>query len=62
MAGGRTIKDGPNAGVGSESPLQDSLIRKFELSADERSDLKASLESLTDADFLHDPAFADPWQ
>lgn len=61
MAGGRTITDGPNAGVGSASPLKDPLIQKFQLSADERSDLKAFLESLTDDEFLHDPAFADPW-
>jgi cytochrome c peroxidase len=38
------------------------LIRKFALSAGERADLEAFLESLTDDEFLHDPAFSDPWQ
>jgi cytochrome c peroxidase len=62
MAGGRTIEAGPNAGVGSENPRKDPLIRKFDLSTSERADLEAFLESLTDDEFLHNPAFSDPWQ
>jgi cytochrome c peroxidase len=60
-AGGRTIPDGPHAGAGHESPLRDSLIVGFEISDAEIADLTAFLESLTDQDFLTDPAFADPW-
>lgn len=60
-AGGRTIASGPNAGVGSESPLRDPLITGFEVTAQERADLIAFLESLTDEGFLTDPGLADPW-
>lgn len=60
-AGGRTLSSGPNAGVGSESPLRSELIRGFELSEQERADVIAFLESLTDPSFLTNPAFADPW-
>jgi cytochrome c peroxidase len=60
-AGGRTIPDGPHAGVGHESPYRDSLIVGFEISDAEIADLTEFLESLTDQDFLTDPAFADPW-
>ena len=60
-AGGRTITDGPSAGVGSASPLRSELIRGFELSESERADVIAFLQALTDDDFIHDPAFQDPW-
>ena len=60
-AGGRSIASGPNAGVGSESPLRSELIRGFELSDRERADVIAFLESLTDDEFLANPAFANPW-
>jgi cytochrome c peroxidase len=61
-AGGRTIKDGENAGVGRDSPLKDKLVRGFNLSEQERADVLRFLESLTDDAFLTNPAFADPWQ
>lgn len=61
VAGGRTIKDGPNKGVGSKSPLKDTLVRGFKLSEQERADVLAFLESLTDEEFLANPAYADPW-
>jgi cytochrome c peroxidase len=60
-AGGRTISDGPHKGVGSRSPLKDTLIRGFKLSAQERADVIAFLETLTDEEFLTNPAFSDPW-
>lgn len=60
-AGGRTIKEGPHAGIGSKSPLKDTLMRGFKLSEQERADVIAFLESLTDEEFLTNPAFADPW-
>jgi cytochrome c peroxidase len=60
-AGGRTIAEGPHAGVGRENPWRDSLITGFAISDAEIADLIAFLESLTDRDFLTDPAFADPW-
>ena len=60
-AGGRTIESGPNAGVGSDSPLKNIFLHGFELSAEERADVLAFLESLTDETFLSDPRFADPF-
>ena len=60
-AGGRTIADGPHKGVGSKSPLKDTLIRGFKLTEQERADVIAFLHSLTDQEFIHNPAFADPW-
>jgi cytochrome c peroxidase len=61
-AGGRTIHTGPNAGNGSQSPLQDPLIRPIAMTPEERADLMAYFESLTDEELLTDPAFSNPWQ
>lgn len=60
-AGGRTIEDGPNAGVGSENKFKSELITGFDLTAEEKADVIAFLKSLTDDEFLRDPRFADPW-
>ena len=59
-AGGRTIASGPNAGDGNLSPLKDPVIRPFSLSDQDRADLIAFLNSLTDDAFLHDPRFGPP--
>jgi cytochrome c peroxidase len=59
-AGGRTIKEGPNRGVGSANPHKSPLVRGFALSVEERQALIAFLESLTDEEFLRDPRFAAP--
>ena len=61
-AGGRTIPDGPLAGEGHLSPHRSEFIVGFELTPDERADLLAFLESLTDSTFLTDPRYADPWR
>ena len=61
-AGGRTLASGPYAGVGAHSRNKDSRIRGFMLSAGERSDLLAFLASLSDASFVGNPAFADPFE
>jgi cytochrome c peroxidase len=61
-AGGRSIKSGPNAGDGSKSPLKDRFVRHFDMTEDDRKDMIAFLESLTDDEFLTNPAFSDPWQ
>ena len=60
-AGGRTISEGPHQGVGRDNPFKSSFIRGFAISEQERSDLLAFLNSLTDEQFLTDPALADPW-
>ena len=61
-AGGRTIKDGPHAGVGRDSPLKSSFVPGFEMTPDERADLIAFLKSLTDETFLTNPKLSDPWK
>ncbi len=61
-AGGRTIKDGPHAGVGRDNPLKSSFVPGFEMTPDERADLIAFLKSLTDETFLTNPKLSDPWK
>lgn len=61
-AGGRTIVDGPLAGAGSRSPYKSKFLRGFELSATEKDDLLAFLESLTDSTVITAAAYADPWR
>ena len=60
-AGGRTIPDGPYKGVGHDNPNRSPTVRGFALTAEQRADLIAFLESLTDQAVLHDPRFASPW-
>ena len=60
-AGGRTITAGPYAGVGSASPLKSEFMIGFRLTDQEKADLIAFLESLTDETFLTNPAFSDPF-
>jgi cytochrome c peroxidase len=59
-AGGRLIEAGPHAGDGRASPAKSELVSGFVLSAAEKADVLAFLESLTDEDFLTDPRYADP--
>ncbi|MEX2125772.1 MAG: MbnH family di-heme enzyme [Woeseia sp.] len=59
--GGRLIQDGPYAGDGSRNPYRSEFVRGFELTAQERADLIAFLESLTDESVLKNPDFADPF-
>ena len=50
-AGGRTIEDGPHAGDGSSNPYKSDFIVGFAITAEERADVIAFLESLTDEAF-----------
>ncbi|MEM9009051.1 MAG: MbnH family di-heme enzyme [Cyanobacteria bacterium P01_F01_bin.86] len=59
-AGGRTIENGPHAGIGSNNPLKSSFIQGFSITASEKQDLIAFLESLTDEMFINNPALSDP--
>lgn len=61
-AGGRTIGEGPHAGVGRDNPLKSSFVPGFEMTADERAELIAFLRSFTDEKFLTDPRYSDPWK
>jgi cytochrome c peroxidase len=60
-AGGRTIPDGPLAGSGRRSPLKDVFVSGFSMTPQQRADLLAFLNSLTDEDFVTNPSFADPF-
>lgn len=61
-AGGRTIRSGPYAGVGADSPLKSEFLKAMELTPQEKRDLVAFLRSLTDSTFLRDPRFSNPWR
>ena len=62
VAGGRTVSRGANAGVGSRNPHKDQLIHEFFLTDQNKMDLIAFLESLTDERVIHDRRFSDPWR
>jgi len=59
-AGGRVIEDGPLAGDGRDNPHKSGFVREFSLSEQDKADLLAFLEALTDESALTDPRFADP--
>jgi cytochrome c peroxidase len=46
---------------GVPSPLQSPLVQPFAITAEEKADLLAFLEALTDEGFLTDPRFANPF-
>jgi cytochrome c peroxidase len=58
--GGRLIESGPHAGDGRRNPFKSEFIRGFELSDEERADLIAFLNSLTDEQLLTAARFANP--
>ncbi len=60
-AGGRTVATGPLKGVGARNVHKSEFVKGFELTDQERTDLVAFLESLTDHAFISDPRFSDPW-
>jgi cytochrome c peroxidase len=47
--------------AGHANPHKDPLIAGFHLTAEQRLDLIAFLQSLTDDALLHDPRFSNPW-
>lgn len=55
LAGGRSALDG-----GTVNPYRSSFVRQITLTEDEKADVLAFLESLTDAAFLADPAYSNP--
>jgi cytochrome c peroxidase len=59
--GGRAIETGPNAGDGKLSPYKSSFVAGFVLTPQERADMLAFLEALTDETFITDPALSDPF-
>lgn len=59
--GGRDLSEGANAGDGRLSPFKSEFIRGFELSHEERTDLLAFLQALTDQRVLTDARWSSPW-
>jgi cytochrome c peroxidase len=60
-AGGRTISEGPHAGMGSKNPYKSGFVKGFKLNPQEKTELLAFLHSLTDSDFISNPSHQDPW-
>ncbi|MFC3031556.1 MbnH family di-heme enzyme [Pseudoalteromonas fenneropenaei] len=60
-AGGRVIATGPLAGDGRKHPNKNQFIKGFELTEDEKQALLAFLESLSDAHFIRNKQYANPW-
>lgn len=61
-AGGRsTITNEPYTSMGSASPLRSNFVKGFQVTAQEKADLIAFLQGLTDEEFLTNPRFADPF-
>jgi cytochrome c peroxidase len=58
--GGRLIEQGPHAGDGRNNPYKSELVRGFSLSADDTAAMIAFLTSLTDENFVANPAFSNP--
>lgn len=61
-AGGRVITSGPNAGDGRINPFKDGFVSGFPITPEEKADLIAFLEALTDHSFINNPRFANPWE
>lgn len=59
--GGRLIEQGPYAGDGRLNPFKSEFLRGFELSAAERADLLAFLQSLSDPTVSANPRWSNPW-
>ena len=59
--GGTVTVTGANIGDGQKSPLKSEFVKGFILSDEERDDLIAFLEALTDETFLTNPAHSDPF-
>ncbi len=59
---GGNLETGANAGDGRSRPLKNAFIRRFKLDAqEERADLIAFLNNLTDTQVLEDPAHLNPF-
>jgi len=59
-AGGRVITSGPLAGDGRSNPHKSPLIVAIDLDTQEKADLVAFLETLTDETLLRSPRFGSP--
>lgn len=58
---GRVIASGPRQGDGRKNPFKDPLVDKIALDAQDKQDVIAFLQTLTDHEFLANPRFANPF-
>jgi cytochrome c peroxidase len=59
--GGRNVIEGEHQGDGRLSPLKHDFITEKNFTTQEKEDLVAFLESLTDETFINDPSIANPF-
>jgi cytochrome c peroxidase len=59
--GGRNIETGEFVGDGRDNPFKSGFIAGFTISDQDKADLIAFLESLSDEGFITNPAFSDPF-
>lgn len=60
-AGGRNIQSGPNKGDGRLNPNKSEFVNGFVLSEQEKQDMLAFLNALTDHEFIQNPRYANPF-
>jgi cytochrome c peroxidase len=60
-AGGRVISTGPSAGDGRRNPYKSPFVSGFTITPEEKRDLLAFLDSLTDRSFLTNPELGNPF-
>ena len=58
--GGRELIEGPYQGDGRRNPFKSEFVQGFELSAEEKADLIAFLQALTDQSVLTNPELSNP--
>jgi cytochrome c peroxidase len=61
-AGGRNVTTGDHRGDGRNNPLKSPFIKGFDISEQEKIQLLAFLESLTDSEFITAEQLSDPWK
>ncbi len=61
IAGGRVVEQGPYQGDGRENPYKSQFLKSLEMSDEQKADLIAFLEALTDEEFLTNPAHSNPF-
>lgn len=61
-AAGRVILTGDNQGDGRSNPYKSQFVKGFVLTEQEKQDLLAFLHTLTDEQFVSEPAYSNPFE
>ena len=59
---GRNVSEGQFRGDGRDNPFKSQFVKGFELTEQEKRDLIAFLNALTDEKFIRNPAFSNPFK